>query len=486
MRSLKIHRLPLPALRRLLLALAVAVGLGACSLAPVYQKPPLPLPATFKEAGDWVPATPADDAPRGDWWMVFDDPVLNELAGAVQVSNQNVAAASAAYAQARALVAGQRASLFPTVSLDAGADRGGSSISSSSSSASSVSSGGNAARVRNTYQASLGASWEPDLWGRLRGGVESATASAAASEADLASATLSAQGELVANYLNLRETDVQSELLQATIAGYQRVRQITQNRYDAGVIPKTDLLQAETQLASAQADQVGLQRQRAQLEHAIAVLVGKTPADFSLPPVAWSPNVPAIPLVLPATLLQRRPDIAGAERRVAAANAGIGIARAGYFPSIGLTASYGYGASRVGDLFNASAAAWSLGLSLAQRIFDAGAVSAQVASARAAQERAAAQYRQTVLVAFQDVEDQLAATRVLSLQLELRRAASTAADQVEQQVQNRYRAGQVSYTEVVTAQATALQARRTLAQLQADRQVVAVALIQALGGGWQR
>ena len=277
------------------------------------------------------------------------------------------------------------------------------------------------------------------------------------------------------NYLNLRETDVQSELLQATIAGYERVRQITRNRYDAGVIPKTDLLQAETQLASAQADQVGLQRQRAQLEHAIAVLIGRTPADFSLPPAAWSPTVPEIPLVLPATLLQRRPDIAGAERRVAAANAEIGIARAGYFPGIGLTASYGYGASRVGDLFNASASAWSLGLSLAQRVFDAGAVSAQVDSARAAQERSAAQYRQIVLTAFQDVEDQLAASRVLSQQLVYRRAASTAADQVEQQVLNRYRAGQVSYTEVVTAQATALQARRTLAQLQADRQVVAVA-----------
>ena len=482
MRLLKSPLFPLTVLRRHVLAVAVLASLGACSLAPVYQAPPLPLPAAFKEAGDWVPATPADDAPRGDWWAVFNDPVLDELANAVQVSNQNVAAASAAYAQARALVAGQRASLFPVVSLDAGADRGRSS--GSSVNATTVSTTG--ARVRNSYQASLGASWEPDLWGRLRGGVESASASASASQADLASATLSAQGELAANYLNLRETDVQSELLQATIAGYQRVRQITQNRYDAGVIPKTDLLQAETQLATAQADQVGLQRQRAQLEHAIAVLIGRTPADFSLSPAAWSPTVPDIPLVLPATLLQRRPDIAGAERRVAAANAEIGIARAGYFPSIGLTASYGYGASRVGDLFNASAAAWSLGLSLAQRVFDAGAVTAQVAAARAIQERTAAQYRQTVLVAFQDVEDQLAATRVLALQLTYRQAASAAADQVEQQVLNRYRAGQVSYTEVVTAQATALQARRTLAQLQADRQVVAVALIQALGGGWQR
>ena len=482
MRLSKNFVFPFSALQRHVLAATVLAAIGACSLAPVYQEPPLALPAAFKEAGDWVPATPADDAPRGAWWAVFNDPVLDELAESVQVSNQNVAAASAAYAQARALVASQRASLFPVVSLDAGADRSRSS----SSSASTSSINGTGARVRNVYQASLGASWEPDLWGRLRGGVDSATASASASQADLASATLSAQGEAVVNYLNLRETDVQSELLQATIAGYQRVRQITQNRYDAGVIAKTDLLQAETQLSSALADQVGLQRQRAQLEHAIAVLVGRAPADFSIAPVAWSPTVPEIPLVLPATLLQRRPDIAGAERRVAAANAEIGIARAGYFPSIGLTASYGYGASRVSELFNASAAAWSLGLSLAQRIFDAGAVSAQVAAARAIQERTAAQYRQTVLVAFQDVEDQLAATRVLALQLDYRRAASTAADQVEQQVLNRYRAGQVSYTEVVTAQATALQARRTLAQLQADRQVVAVALMQALGGGWQR
>jgi NodT family efflux transporter outer membrane factor (OMF) lipoprotein len=466
----------IPFFARRLLAAAVLAAIGGCALAPAYEAPAIAIPANFKEGGDWVQATPADDAPRGAWWTVFNDPVLNDLAAAVQVSNQNVAAASAAYAHARALVAGQRAALFPTVSLDGGADRSGGGSTSTSGSR----------RSGNSYQVSLGGTWEPDLWGRLRGGLNSARASAEASAADLAAAQLSAQGELVANYLNLRETDVQSELLAATIAGYQRVLQITRNRYDAGVAPKTDVLQAQTQLASAQADQVNLQRQRAQLEHAIAVLMGKTPAEFTLAPAAWQPSVPEVPPVVPATLLQRRPDIAAAERRVAAANAEIGIARAGYFPGIGLTASYGYGASQVADLFSASAAAWSLGLSLAQRVFDAGAVSAQVASARAIHERTAAQYRQTVLIAFQGVEDQLAASRVLAQQLDLRQEASRAADQVEQQVLNRYRAGQVSYTEVVTAQATALQARRTLAQLQADRQVVAVALIQALGGGWVR
>lgn len=468
----------LPTSPRLLLAALVCASLAGCTLAPVYEAPLLSLPAGYKEAGGWVPAEPADDVQRGSWWTVFSDPVLNDLAASVQVSNQNVAAASAAYVQARALVAGQRSAQFPVVSLGAGADR------SANRSAVLTSAGTGGGRGGNIYQISLGGSWEPDLWSRLRGGVQSAAAQAQATAADLALATLSAQGEVAANYLNLRETDVQSELLQATLAGYQRVLQITQNRYDAGVAPKTDLLQAQTQLTTAQADLVGLQRQRAQLEHAIAVLVGKPPAAFTVAPATWRPTVPQIPLVLPATLLQRRPDIAAAERRVAAANAEIGVARAGYFPDIGLTASYGYGSSRVGALFSASAAAWSLGLSLAQRVFDAGSVTAQVASAQAAHERTAAQYKHTVLTAFQDVENQLAASRVLAQQLDLRRAASNAADQVEQQVLNRYRAGQVSYTEVVTAQATALQARRTLAQLQADRQLVAVALIQALGGGW--
>nr|WP_325170107.1 efflux transporter outer membrane subunit [Noviherbaspirillum pedocola] len=433
-------------------------------------------PAQFKEAGDWVLATPADDAARGAWWRVFGDPVLDALAAQVAVSNQNVAAAAAAYDQARSLVRQQRASLFPVVTLDGAANR----------SSSGTGSGGTiASRIGNTYQVSMGASWEPDVWGRLRLGVAGASASAQASAADLASAQLSAQGELVVDYLNLREADVQSQLLAETIAAYQRALQIAQNRYAAGIAPKTDVLQAQTQLANAQADLVALQQNRAQYEHAIAVLIGKPPAEFTLESVVWQPTVPQVPLMLPAMLLERRPDIAAAERSVAAANAQIGIAQAGYFPSIGLSGSYGTNGSRVADLFSTSAAGWSLGASLAQRIFDAGAVSAQVASARAAQRRAAAIYRQTVLTAFQDVEDQLSANRILEKQLDLRRTASEAANQAEQQVLNRYKAGQVAYTDVITAQTTALSARRTLAQLQANRQSAAVALIQALGGGWQ-
>jgi NodT family efflux transporter outer membrane factor (OMF) lipoprotein len=468
---------------RLAIAAAIVLQLGGCAVGSVYERPATPLPAHFKEAPGWVPATPADGVDRGAWWSLFNDPVLNQLAAEVDVSNQNVAAAAAAYEQARALVREQRAALFPIVSLDGGGSRSSGSRSSASTgtSATATASG---VRTSNSYQVSIGGSWEPDVWGRLRASVSSAGASAEASAADLASARLAAQGELAANYFALRLTDLQIALLRDTIAGYQRVLRITRNRYAAGIAPKTDVLQSETQLANAQADEMGLVRQRAQLEHAIAVLIGKLPSDFALAPAPWKNFVPDVPAVLPSTLLQRRPDIAGAERRVAAANQQIGIARTGYFPSVGLNASYGAAASTVGNLFNASTMLWSLGLSAVQTIFDAGATGARIDAARAAHEQTVARYRQTVLTAFQDVEDQLSAAQVLARQVELRQLASSAADQAEAQMLNRYREGQVNYTEVVNAQVTALNARRAMAQVQADRQTAAVALIQALGGGW--
>ncbi|MGV8805361.1 MAG: efflux transporter outer membrane subunit [Polaromonas sp.] len=457
-------------------AALLALALGGCAVGPTYQRPAAPDVSSFKEAEGWAPAAPADALERGPWWQLFGDPVLDELAARVEVSNQNVAAAVASYAQARTLVREQRAALFPTVSLDGGGTR------SHSGGASSGSAGG---RTGNSYQISLGGSWEPDVWGRLGRAVGSASASAQASAADLAAATLSAQGELASNYLSLRQTDAQKRLLESTLAGYQRSLEITQNRYAVGVAPKTDVLQAQTQLANAQADAAGLARQRAQLEHAIAVLVGQAPGNFTLAPADWQPVVPDVPIGLPSALLQRRPDIAGAERRVAAANEQIGIARSAYYPSVSLSASYGFSASRVADLFSASSSVWAMGLSAAQALFNAGATTARVEGSQAAHAQAVARYRQTVLAAFQDVEDQLAATRVLLAQQALRRQASEAADQVEQQVLNRYRSGQVSYTEVITAQATALSARRALVQALADRQSTAVALIQSLGGGWQ-
>lgn len=461
-----------------LLCAALVLAVGGCAVGPDYQRPATVDVSTYKEAQGWVPAAPADTLERGPWWSLFKDPVLDQLASRVEVSNQNVAVAVAAYAQARALVREQRASLFPTVSLDGSASRSGSS--SSSTTGNNV--GG---RVGNNYQLSIGGSWEPDVWGRLGRTVDGAKASEQASAADLASAKLSAQGELATNYLSLRQTDAQKVLLKDTIDGYKRALDITQNRYNAGIAAKTDVLQAQTQLANAQADDAGLVRQRAQLEHAIAVLVGEAPGNFSIAPVAWNPSVPDVPVGIPSELLQRRPDIAAAERRVASANEQIGIAKSAYYPSLSLSASAGQGASRVADLFKASSSVWSIGISAAQVLFNAGATGARVEGAEASHQQAVARYRQAVLAAFQDVEDQLSATRVLLTQQELRRQASQAADQVEQQVLNRYRSGQVGYTEVITAQATALSARRALVQAMADRQTTAVALIQSLGGGWQ-
>ncbi len=450
------------------LVLAAAMTAG-CAVGPAYKVPSAQTSASFKQADGWQPAAPADALERGPWWTLFNDPVLNALASQVEVSNQNVAAAVASYAAARATVAEQRASLFPTVNLGLSGDRSGGRDQDSSS----------------NYRLNIGGSWEPDVWGRLRAGVTGASAGAAASAADLASARLSAQGELAVNYFAVRQSDAQKALLATTLEGYERVLTITRNRYEAGIVGKSDVLQAETQLANARIDELSLTRQRAQFEHAIAILIGKAPANFALAPAPWAANVPDIPVMVPSTLLERRPDIAAAERRVAAANAQIGIARSAYYPNIGLSGSLGSGGSKIGDLFSASNLLWSFGASVAQSIFNAGATRANVAGAEADHQVAVARYRQTVLDAFGDVENQLAATRVLAQQQVLRRQASTAADQVEAQMLNRYKAGQVGYTEVVQAQATALSARRALVQSQADRQTTAVALIQSLGGGWQ-
>lgn len=466
----------LDARRRLLLLALGAATLSGCALSPRHAAPALALPEAWKEAPaaeGWMPATPSDALERSDWWRRFGDPALDALAARVQVSNQNIAAAVANYAQAQALVREQRAQLFPSVSLGGSGRRSGAVR------------GGGVEVGSDSYSATLGADWSPDVWGRLREATGSAQASAQASQADLAAARLSAIGDLATQYLTLRETDAETVLLDQSIEGFERALAITRNRYEAGIAAQTDVLQAQTQLVSARAERVGLQRNRAVLEHAIAVLVGEAPARFRVAPAAWQPTVPSVPLSVPSQLLQRRPDIAGAERAVAAANAQIGIARAAYFPTLSLSASVGSSTSRVADLFSASNMLWALGLSAAQTLFDAGATGARVDSARAGHEAAVAAYRQTVLTAFQNVEDQLSATAALAEQEGLHREASRAADLAEQQQLNRYRAGQVSFTEVVTAQTAALSARRALAQVQLARQTAAVGLIQALGGGWE-
>ncbi|NEX62215.1 efflux transporter outer membrane subunit [Noviherbaspirillum galbum] len=469
--------------RRAGLLILAASCLGGCALAPQYVRPDIEVPAQFKEAQGWVQAAPADEASRGTWWTVFGDRWLDDTLPLVSVSNQNVAIATAAYAQARALVSQQRAALFPSLTLDGGVTRsgGGSGAVSGTTAGSTTSS----SRTGTTMRLSLGGSWEPDVWGRLGASVNNAQANAAASEADLAAATLSAQAELVTDYFSVRFSDLQAALLAQSIDGYQRVLQITQNRYAAGIAPKSDVLQAQTQLANAQAELSGLDRQRAQFEHAIAVLLGKAPAAFSLPPLQqWTSAIPVVPAALPSGLLQRRPDIAASERRVAAANESIGIARSAYFPALTLNASYGSNASRLPELLTASSTLWSLGIAAAQTLFDAGATKARVEEARSAYDQTVARYRQTVLVAFQEVEDYLAASQVLDRQQQLRQDAVRAASEAEVQMLNRYKAGQVSYSEVVTAQVTALTAKRALLQTQADRQTASVGLLQALGGGW--
>ena len=470
----------MPAFKHLAVAGSALALLSACAVGPAYEKPQVAataLPATYKAMDGWKVATPGDLSDRGDWWTLLGDLQLDALIGKVNVSNQTIAAAEASYRQARAIVREQRASLFPTIDLTGSATRAGGSASVNNNSGS-----GSASR----YQVGIGASWEPDLWGRIRAGVTGAKAGEQASAADLAGARLSMQGELAVNYLGLRQTDAEIALVAKTVEGYQRSLTITQNRYAAAIAPKSDVLQATTQLAGAQADLESLRQTRATYENAIATLVGEPASSFRLAAdPTWSARIPEIPAGVPSTLLERRPDIAAAERRVAAANADIGVARAAFFPIIGLSAGGNSSASGLGNLFSASANTWSLGLSAAQTLFDAGARKARVEQARASYDATVADYRQTALSAFEDVENQLTAVGALERRYALLKTSSDAADQTEQMLLNQYKAGQVAYTDVVQAQASALSARRALLTAAVARQTTAVALIQALGGGWK-
>ncbi|MEO8927016.1 MAG: efflux transporter outer membrane subunit [Caulobacteraceae bacterium] len=443
-------------------------AVSGCLVGPNYRRPSAPTPLAYKEIQGWTHANPSDAADRRDWWTVFGDPTLNALETRVETSNQTLAGAQAAYRQARALVAQQRAALFPTVALSGSAGA----------------SGGVGTATTQAYNLGLGATWEPDLWGRVRRTIENAGDNAQASAANLAGARLSAQMELAADYISLRQFDEEKRLLDATAAGYARSLTIIQNKYKVGVAAKSDVLSALSQLQTTQADDADLAQQRARVEHAIAILTGQPPAALTLAPAPWTLALPLIPAGLPSTLLQRRPDIAAAERSAAAANALIGVQVAAYYPNLTLTGQGGFAAGELGQLFNTSSLVWSLGASAAETLFDAGARRAGVAQARAAYDQAVANYRQTVLVAFGQVEDNLAAQRVLAAEQALRLAASKAADANEAIARNQYLAGQVDYTTVVVAQATALSARNAELQIEAARLTTAVDLIAALGGGW--
>ena len=472
--------------RILALTSTSAMLLSGCLVGPNYAKPPVQTPPHFKEAEGWIPAEPADAAPRGDWWAMFNDPVLNELEKKVVISNQNIAAAEAAYREAHAVVAQDRAQLFPTLTANGSVTHSGSGGGSTviPGGGGIIPGSGTGSSARTTYQASGSASWAPDLWGKIRRTIQGARASAQASAADIANAQLSAQAELAIDYVQLRADDELKRLTDVTVEGYRRSLQITQNQYNAGVAAKSDLLTAETQLENAQAQSTDYVRQRQLMEHAIAVLAGEPPAELTIAPAPWTLTTPDVPVSIPSSLLLRRPDIAAAERTAASNSALIGVAVAAYYPSLNLTGQYGFTGSNLGSLFSASSSFWSLGGSAAETVLDFGARKAKVQQARAAYDQSVAQYRQTVLSAFQGVEDELAAVRILAQETPFRASASQAADAAERIALNQYKAGTTTYTTVVVAQSTALSARTTLISNQESRIVAALTLIQDLGGGW--
>ena len=453
--------------------------LSACAVGPDYQRPALSAPAQFKQAEGWSQAAPSDALARGAWWELYGDSQLNGLVEQLNRDNQTVAQYEAQYRQAQALVRSTRGNLFPSVDLSAGKTRSSQGTGSSGSSLSNSSSG-----IRNTYNTQLGVSWEADIWGKLRRGLEADKATAQASLADLAAMRLSLQSELVQNYLQLRVIDEQKRLLEATVEAYQRSLKLTENQYRAGVSGKDAVAQALTQLKGTQADLIDLAWQRAQLENAIAVLMGKAPADFSLAASESIPALPAIPLSLPSQLLERRPDIAAAERSVMSANAEIGVAKTAYFPDLTLSLAGGYSSSSFSNWVTLPNRFWSVGPQLAMTLFDGGQRAAEVDRSEAAYDQTVAQYRQTVLDGFREVEDYLSQLKVLEDESEVRQQALDAARDSLRLTQNQYKAGLIAYIDVVVVQATALSNERSMLSLLQSRLIASVQLIAALGGGW--
>ncbi|PTL84711.1 RND transporter [Vitiosangium sp. GDMCC 1.1324] len=460
------------------LPLLAALMLASCAVGPDYVRPTVAVPEHFKEAAEgWKVAQPSDRKDRGAWWESFHDPELNALEEKVATSNQTVAGFEAAYQRARTLVAQARASFFPTIGVSASARRSrGAAAGGGTSTGSSP--------PRDDFNVSLDAAWEPDLWGRVRRQVNGANASAQAAADDLANAKLSAQGMLAQSYFRLRALDAAQKLLDDTVAAYQKALELTQNRHAQGVVSRADVLQAQTQLLSAQAAAFDNGIARAQLEHAIAVLVGVPASIFSLPRRPLDATPPEIPAQLPSALLERRPDVAAAERRAAAANEQIGVAMSAFFPSLMLSATTGLESAAFAQWFAAPALVWSLGSQLAAVLFDGGLRAAQTAEARAAYDQSAAAYRQTVLAAFQDVEDNLVSLRMLEKEADIQQQAVRTAHQALEIVTNEYKAGTATYLDVIASQTVAFSAENRLINISSQRMVSAVGLIKALGGGW--
>jgi NodT family efflux transporter outer membrane factor (OMF) lipoprotein len=448
---------------------AACLGLSACAVGPDYRRPDAPVSAHYKQLDGWKEATPGDDRIRGAWWQGYDDPDLSALLEQVRISNQNVASYQAAFDKAQALVSAANANFFPTVTGTVSNSRSG---------------GNSAATTTVSNSAKLGASWEPDLWGKLRRTAEEDRASAQASEANLAAATLSAQSSLAQDYFQLRVMDEEIRVYQQTVDAYTRYLQIVQKQYDLGNTSRGTLATAQNQLETARASVLDVQWQRAQMEHAIAVLIGKPPAAFSIAVKPLRYTLPAIPVGLPSALLERRPDVAYAERTMASANAAIGVAKAAYFPDLTLSASDGYSSSIWRNLFSLPSNAWSTGASLSGTVLDFGATSASVRQAEAGYAGEVATYRQTVLSALQEVEDYLVELHTLTDEVATTQRAVDAAKTSERQYSNQYQAGMISYLTVASAQASRLSAEQSLLGLVSDQLVSSVKLIAALGGGW--
>ena len=449
--------------------------LAACTVGPNYVLPTTSIPDTFKEVKGWKQAQPQDEALPDHWWEIFHDAKLSALEVQVNKANQSIIQAEAQYKQAQTMVQGAAAAYFPTAQASATVNR----FRAASGQSKAV------PGVNYIFGAVISAAWAPDLWGGVRRQVESSEDSAQGSAATLQALRLSSQASLAQSYFQLRALDAQIKLMSNTIAAYDKSLLITKNRYIAGVAAKSDVVLAETQLESTRAQMINLRVLRAQLEHAIAVLIGKAPAELTIEIAAFDTTIPVIPISLPSELLERRPDVAAAERTAAAANAQIGVAKAAYFPNLNLAVSNGQQTNILSNLMNTGARYWALGpAALAIPLFDGGARSAQLQQAIDVYDASVAGYRQAVLVSFQQVEDNLAALRILEEEVQVQNKAVASAHKAVELTTNQYQAGTVSYLNVIVNQTTALSNDITAVNLQSQRLAAAVLLAKALGGGW--
>ncbi|NLJ12892.1 MAG: efflux transporter outer membrane subunit [Gammaproteobacteria bacterium] len=455
-----------PIVKLSLFALA-GVLLSGCALGPDYQRPAAPLALEFRHTPGWKVAQPADLDASVAWWALYQDATLADFLKQLEASNQNLRAAEAAWREARALVGGTRSALYPSATGQVGTTRRGDD-----------------AGVSKSNEVALGLSWQLDIWGQVRRQVEASEANAQASAAEWAGVRLSQQAELVQNYLQLRVIDEQKRLYDATISAYERSLRTTENRYRAGMVTRADVSQALTQLRNAQAQRIDLDWQRARYEHAIALLVGSTPNAVQVAAVTSLPALPELPLVVASSLLERRPDIAAAERRVMAANAEIGVAQTAYFPDLTLSASGGYRGSNLADWISMPNRFWSIGPQFAMTLFDAGLRRSKVEQAEARYDQQVARYRQTTLQAIGEVEDALVQLNVLAQEIEVQREALVAAQDALRLTENQYAAGMVDYLSVSSAQTAALNSERALLSLLGTQLTASVQLISALGGGW--